>query len=161
MDYGPLKDYRSEERSFMLGYTVVVAVTIIFCTISRAPSLIGKGSPLGLELNVNVGYVVIYGPLIIWALVTWEEWIAGHLHEHRIHLPEDSRRLAKANRWRWPALVVFLFPGIGIAFLAENFVQTMASAKVGCNAYNHLRTLYDFAVWETQAVYCFGVDPEK
>ena len=87
MDYGPLKDYRSEERSFMLGYTVVVAVTIIFCTISRAPSLIGKGSPLGLELNVNVGYVVIYGPLIIWALVTWEEWIAGHLHEHRIHLP--------------------------------------------------------------------------
>jgi hypothetical protein len=162
MEYARLKEYRESERSFMRGFAWIVLVTVIFCVISRAPSMLIEGSLEGMKLQLNVGYVVTLGPLVIWILMLWQRWIASQLAEHRSYLPDECRAVVDQRRVGFKLMGLFLFPAIGMLFLLWQFVTEAVPLGFECEGFDHRRMLWDFSLYQKQMQYCFGiVDPKK
>jgi hypothetical protein len=154
-----LTTYRDKEQSFVNTYLVVVAVSAVFCLVSRAPT-IGNVGFHDFDLKLSVGYVVVLGPLILLGLVLWRLWVSGQLAETRRGLGLTT---AKRPGWRRLFLFLYLVPGMACVFLFRQLLFETTQPGTDCTHFDHFRLLWDTSLLKAngwQFAYCFGVKPE-
>jgi hypothetical protein len=133
-------------------FAVVAGVGLIGCDIARAPTIMGKYTVpgLGLELTLNAGYVLVLGPLVLFAGSLWAAYSAGSASPRRRHLSSYDLLIAGA---------LFALPFLTAAFLAAQFFLLLAP-KGECLTFDSLRYLSDSHLRAFQPEYCMGVSDE-
>jgi hypothetical protein len=155
-----LTAYRDKEQSFVNTYIVVIAVAAVLCLVSRAPTL-GEVGFHDFELKLNVGYVVVLGPVILLGLGLWRLWVSGQLVEMRRGLGATT---AKHRGWGRLFLFLYLIPGAACVFLFRQFLFETTEPGTDCPQFDHFRLLWDTSLLKVngwQFAYCFGVKPEE
>lgn len=166
---GDLAAFRAEERSFIKYYFIVDLVSFFLCLISRAPTTFGKLGFYGLELKLNVGYIIVFGPVLLMILVLWRLWISVDLSRDRYRIGENNAQSTKLESI--VIYIIYILPGLACFFLLVQFVfKTTALPSTNCDRFNHLRLFWDFSllnfrgwtkIYGWRFAYCFGVSAEE
>ncbi len=140
-------DTRFVRRQF---YPAVVGV--VGCAVARAPTLLTsiKVPGLGISLAINAGYVLDFGPLVLFLLAAvallWDPNAAGTARKQFAEAAHGRRLLLIAS-----VLVVM----VAAIFLTLQFFLLQAPPG-GCDSFNRLRYLYDIGLPAFQPEYCIG-----
>ncbi|KMO33787.1 hypothetical protein VQ03_24380 [Methylobacterium tarhaniae] len=143
-------------QTLLKQYGMIVALCILFCIISRAPSIFDEISLGGLKLtNVNVGWIVIIGPWVILVGMIWLLYYA----EAFVGTSVERSRIAQAV-----IVLLALLPAIAEIFLLRQLVFETTQPGIPCEQFDHFRLFTDFdlasaAGWKPH--YCFGLKPEQ
>lgn len=129
-------------------FAIVGAIGVLGCIIARAPTILGKFSVpgTGIELNLNAGYVLIFGPSLLLLGILWASSGAG-------------RRAGRPANTDLSSTVIMLLPALSSAFIALQFFLLLAP-KGECLTFDRWRYLVDFTLRAFQPEYCMGVSDE-
>ena len=117
---------------------------LLSCIISRAPLLLDKSSILFLSLNINVGYIVVFAPLVLAVGII--------IIENRNK--KAQRTLIMSHKISYLSVCFFIF------FLISQFILNF-SLKGDCGNISPHRFLWDFSLYEIQPEYCYSGIEEK
>jgi hypothetical protein len=127
-------------------FAIVGAVGILGCMIARAPTLLGKVNVAGIDLNLNAGYVLVLGPLLLLIGIVWAA--SGVSRPFRI---SGKSGLAPG--------VIMTVPVLSAGFIVLQFFLLLAP-KGECLTFDRWRYLFDFSLRAFQPEYCMGASDE-
>ncbi len=132
------------------GFEKIAFLTVLFCVFlmiySRAPTLIGGFSLLGIEFNINAGHAIVFSIPVIMILLTWL-WI---VRDKGI----QDRRPYSNNKWIIPILI--MFPLVASIFLFFQFL-TEFSPPGECNNFIVFRYFWDVRLSGIKPELCFNL----
>jgi hypothetical protein len=133
-------------------FAIVGGIGLLGCVVARAPTLIGRFAvpKLGLDVSLNAGYVLIFGPLMLCVGALWAAY--------GITAPQRAYQL-RTRPHRLLAAVLFVFPAATAAFLTFQFFLLLAP-EGKCLTFDRLRYLTDLTLQAFQPEYCMGVSSE-
>jgi len=126
-------------------FLFVGVIGVLGCTIARAPSMLGKLSVpvIGLELNLNAGYFLVFGPMLLLLGILWASAAR----------PSIQHRSATGLT---AAAVTTVLPVLSSAFLALQFFLLLAP-KGECVQFDRWRYLTDLNLSAFQPEYCMNL----
>lgn len=128
----------------------VNAFSLLFCIVSRAPTMVSEISFLGFKLSINAGYVVVFGIPMLFFSVIWL-WIA---RDRSV----QSKRPYKNNKWLLPASLGCI--SVLHIFLFIQYATEFSPTVNECNQFARIRLWYDWSLYGTQPDYCFSLTKE-
>ncbi len=130
------------EKSFLSAAFASLAAAAV----SRSPTLMQNGKLFGLELSLNVGYVVLFGPPVIFLFYVFAD--------RGIRAPAER---IDDHSLGWLFAVVVLLPAVIAGFLVVQYLRELRPA-LQCNNPSAFRALWGSEPF--QPTYCVGDDPE-
>lgn len=133
-------------------FAIVGGCGFLGCLIARAPTILDKYTipVFHVDLALNAGYVLIFGPLVLLAGVFWAAYGVGDHNVSRVHW--------RSLDWTLAGLV-FLLAFITAAFLAFQFFLLLAP-KGECLTFDRWRYLTDLRLHAFAPEYCMGLPAE-
>jgi hypothetical protein len=153
--------HRERETKTFVTASIVAILGFVFGTISRAPTILAGFSKFGIDLAINVGHIVVFGPLVLLVGIVWVRILIERVREDSELLrPIGSRVL----RGKGIGLGPFMLPGLAMLFLWVQFVQEFAPPEkttptsIGsCDTFEPWKQmLFDWKLETTKYRYCFG-----
>jgi hypothetical protein len=129
---------------------IIDAFGLIGCVVSRAPTLMDKLKipVVDVTLSVNAGYLVIFGPGLLFLAVVWIAYAVRHR--------SPSEAVGYSDDLMLPG-ITFALPALTAAFLALQFFLLLAPPGE-CPTFARWRYLFDFSIREFKPEYCMGTD---